>query len=194
MPRVHTSDRVHLNSRNYIYPARPPSTEQWGAIPSRVATPNVSDRTKKWIELSEQNAPFTSGSEEWCRVFIAETKSSPPVAVAALVLEAKAAGYVHEILPAQTEDDPFVYLTYLITNRDAGAEERKGGGEKMIELAREEGRKAGVGRICVDCWRGNGRKLVRYYESQGFKALGDFTVPKPGTEEGWEGTVLEMRL
>jgi len=80
--------------------------------------------------------------------------------LAALVLESKAPAYTRSIIPEQDESDPFVYLTYLISNRQAG-EERKGAGAALIELAKEQTRSAGLKRICLDCWRGNDRKLVK---------------------------------
>jgi hypothetical protein len=142
------------------------STEQWGSVPTREAAPNISEKTRAWVERSERQVAWKAGDEEWCRAFIAESippagSDSKPVPVAALVLEARASDYVHDVLPAHEPDDPFVYLTYLITNRDADAEAKKGAVQALFELANEETRKAGLKRICVDCYRGNGRKLVK---------------------------------
>lgn len=77
-----------------------------------------------------------------------------------MVLEAHAPAYVSAVLPETDEKEPFVYLAYLISNRHAG-EERKGAGAALIALAKEETRKVGVKRICLDCWGGNGGRLVR---------------------------------
>ncbi|OAF59539.1 hypothetical protein VC83_04070 [Pseudogymnoascus destructans] len=74
----------------------------------------------------------------------------------------------HSINSIVDESDPFVYLAYLISNRDAG-EERKGAAAKLIAFVKEQVRSAGLKRICLDCFKGNDRKLVRYYESQGLK-------------------------
>ncbi|OBT85288.1 hypothetical protein VE02_06523 [Pseudogymnoascus sp. 03VT05] len=160
------------------------SADQWGTKSVREANPAVTDKARSCIERSEQNAPWGS---DWCRASIAESSSGVPVA--GLVLDSKAPAYVSSVLPEQDEEDPFVYLAYLISNRDAG-EERKGAAAALIGFAKEQVRGAGVKRICLDCFRGNGRKLVRYYESQGFKVLEDFTAG----EKEWQGCVLEMRL
>ncbi|OBT71904.1 hypothetical protein VF21_09199 [Pseudogymnoascus sp. 05NY08] len=160
------------------------SADQWGTASVREANPGVTAKARSWIERSEQNASWGS---EWCRASIAESSTGVPVA--GLVLDSKAPAYVSSVLPEQDEEDPFVYLAYLISNRDAG-EERKGAAAALIGFAKEQVRSAGVNRICLDCFRGNDRKLVRYYESQGFKVLEDFTAG----EKEWQGCVLEMRL
>lgn len=131
------------------------SGEQWGTQPIRERNPQISDKTRAWIERSEKQAPW---SNEWCRAYVAEASDGTPVA--GLVLESKANYYVHAVLPEQDEKDPFVYLAYLISNRDAG-EKTKGAGSALVEFAKEQTRGVGLKRICVDCWRGNDRKLVK---------------------------------
>jgi hypothetical protein len=89
---------------------------------------------------------------------VAEASSGIPVA--GIVLDSKAPAYVHSILPEQDESDPFVYLAYLMSNRHSG-EERKGAAAALIAFAKDQVQSVGLNRICVDCWRGNDRKLVR---------------------------------
>ncbi|KAH6892877.1 hypothetical protein B0T10DRAFT_558882 [Thelonectria olida] len=161
------------------------SGDQWGTKSIREANPAASERTRSWIERSGQNAQWGS---DWCRAFVAEASSGVPVA--GIVLDSKAPAYVHSVLPEQDESDPFVYLAYLMSNRYAG-EERKGAAAALIAFAKDQVHSVGLNRICLDCWRGNDRKLVRYYESQGFKSLEDFTVAE---KDDWPGCVLEMRL
>ncbi|KAI0855392.1 hypothetical protein F4860DRAFT_496450 [Xylaria cubensis] len=160
------------------------SGDQWGTKSIREVNPTASERARSWIEKSEQGAQWSS---DWCRAFVAEASSGVPVA--GLVLDSKAPAYVSSVLPEQDESDPFVYLAYLISNRHAG-EERKGAAAALLDLAKDQVRDMGLNRICLDCWRGNDRKLVRYYESQGFRLLEDFTAGK----NDWPGCVLEMRL
>ena len=131
------------------------SSDQWGTKSIREANPKASERTTSWIERSEQNAPWGG---DWCRAFVAEASSGVPLA--GLVLDSKAPAYVHSILPEQDESDPFIYMAYLISNRHAG-EERKGAAAALIAFAKQEVQGAGLSRMCVDCWRGNDRKLVR---------------------------------
>ncbi|KAF2015576.1 hypothetical protein BU24DRAFT_421867 [Aaosphaeria arxii CBS 175.79] len=128
---------------------------QWGSQPIRNTDSSVSERTSAWVTRSEANSPW---GPDWCRAFIAEVDSTP---VAGLVLDSKAPAYVRDVVPEQDDADPFVYLAYLMTNRDAGEEKTKGSGAALIRFARETVRELGVGRICLDCWRGNGRKLVQ---------------------------------
>ncbi|CAK3958104.1 GCN5 family acetyltransferase [Lecanosticta acicola] len=131
------------------------SSDQWGTGVIRETNPRVSDTTRAWIERSEHKAPWSS---EWCRAFVAETSSGTPAA--GMVLESKSNNYTRDILPEQDPGDPFVYLAYLISNRNAGSE-AKGAGAALIALAREQTLAAGVKRICVDCWAGNHRHLVK---------------------------------
>jgi hypothetical protein len=131
------------------------SGDQWGTKSIREVNPAASERTRSWIERSEQNAQWSS---DWCRAFVAEASSG--VLVAGIVLDSKAPTYVHSVLPEQDESDPFVYLAYLISNRHAG-EERKGAAAALITFAKDQVHSVGLKRICVDCWRGNDRKLVQ---------------------------------
>jgi GNAT superfamily N-acetyltransferase len=133
------------------------SSSQWGTQPIREVNPGAVDRTRSWIERSEKATPWR---KEWCRAFIAEADDETPGA--GLVLDCEAPEYVRSVLPEQAEDgeDEFVYLAYLISNRQAG-EKGRGSGKALIEFAKEEVRKMGLKRICLDCWRGNERKLVK---------------------------------
>lgn len=131
------------------------SIAQWGTKTSREANPSVGERTHAWVERSEQHAPW---GDDWCRAFVAETPSGTPVA--GLVLDSKAPAHLGSVIPQQDESDPFVYLAYLMTNRNAG-DESKGAGAALITLAKEQTRSARLKRLCVDCWAGNDRKLVK---------------------------------
>lgn len=131
------------------------SAGQWGTKPIRQANAAASERTRSWVERSEHNAQWSS---DWCRAFVAEASNSTPVA--GLVLESKAPAYVHSVLPEQDATDPFVYMAYLLSNRNAG-EHSKGSGAALIAFAKDQTRAVDVKRLCVDCWRGNDRKLVK---------------------------------
>lgn len=131
------------------------SGDQWGTKPTREVNPAASERTRSWVERSEQNAQWSSN---WCRAFVAEASNGVPVA--GLVLDSKAPAYVSSVLPEQDDSDPFVYLAYLISNRHVG-EEKKGAAAALIALAKDQALSVGLNRVCLDCWRGNERKLVR---------------------------------
>lgn len=131
------------------------SGDQWGTKSIRESRPESVEKVRSWVEKSESNA---SWGDDWCRAFVAESSNGTPLA--GMVLDSKASAYVNTVLPEQDRNDPFVYLEYLISNRNAG-EERKGAASALISFAKDQVRSIGLSRMCVDCWRGNDRKLVR---------------------------------
>ena len=82
------------------------------------------------------------------------------IPVAALVLEDKSADYVRSILPEQDDEDPFIFVSYLISDRGTSPL-NKGAGAALIDHAKDEAKRLGLRRLCLDCWRGNDRKLVK---------------------------------
>lgn len=200
------------------------SADQWAHHSAVSQNPDHQAKYRGKVERSEKlwNEPFLT--EGWTRVYIAEVtvaeselteelaelaedrwgqcgaESTNPwvvsLPVAAMVLENKSLDYTRSVLPEQDSADPFVYLSYLLTDRRTGSWS-KGAGAALIDHAIDEARKLSVDRICGDCWRGNDRRLVKYYERQGFTAIGDFGVePKEGIdiEQEWPGAVFEMRI
>lgn len=65
-----------------------------------------------------------------------------------------------------------------------------GVGSALLAHAVEETRRSGVSLLRVDCYAGDDRKLVAYYESNGFTPTQAFTVG----EEQWPGQVLARRV
>ena len=61
--------------------------------------------------------------------------------------------------PKIEHEDSWAYLHILISDYRAG-ERRKGAGAALIAEARARAKDRGVRRMYVDCWAGNGRKLV----------------------------------
>ena len=152
------------------------SSEQWGSSP-RSAEEELRAKYRAKVEKSEieWDRPF---SKDWTRAYIAEvevaeedvtaelreltaqgTKGNLRLPVAAMILAGESMEYVRSILPAQDENDPFVYLAYLLSDRRTRPM-GKGAGAELISYAKEETNKLGLNRICTDCWRGNDRKLV----------------------------------
>ncbi|EME45704.1 hypothetical protein DOTSEDRAFT_62184 [Dothistroma septosporum NZE10] len=176
------------------------SDGQWGSRSIREARPEAGDKVRNWITQGERRE---SWGADWCRAFVAEIEAPQnlgtetrgdsmrptSVPVAAISLEAKPAAYIKSILPRQDEIDPFVYIGFLMSNRTAG-ELSKGAGAALIEHAKYKSASCGIRRLCLDCFRGNNRKLVEYYEKQGFTLLGDFVAG----DKDWPGSVLEMRF
>ncbi|SCL30390.1 GNAT family N-acetyltransferase [Micromonospora inyonensis] len=92
-----------------------------------------------------------------------------------------------EIPPA---DEPELYVNLLVTDR---AYAGRGIGGRLLAYAAELARDAGVALLRVDCYAGDDRALVRFYERQGFTPTEAFTVDRPGREP-WPGQVLARRL
>ncbi len=105
------------------------------------------------------------------------------VPVGALVVGAST-----DYVPAATE--PELYVNLLVTAR---AYAGLGIGARLLEHAAELARARGVGLLRVDCYGGDDRALVRFYEGCGFTATDPFTVARPGREP-WPGQVLARRL
>ena len=155
------------------------SGAQWGSAPRSNESYQAKYRSK--VERSEACIDQSYLSPDWIRAYVAEVEMpsgdvSPELLklatgpgqgdatviapVAGMVLEAKSADYIRSILPEQDEEDPFVYLSYLLSDRRTSLIS-KGAGAALIAHAKGEVRKLGIKRICCDCWRGNDRRLVK---------------------------------
>ncbi|SBT39464.1 GNAT family N-acetyltransferase [Micromonospora narathiwatensis] len=104
-------------------------------------------------------------------------------AVGALVV-----GAATEYVPPATE--PELYVNLLVTDR---AYAGNGIGARLLAYAEELARDRGLGLLRVDCYGGDDRALVRFYEGCGFTATDPFTVRRPGRDP-WPGQVLARRL
>jgi GNAT superfamily N-acetyltransferase len=89
-------------------------------------------------------------------VFIAELDGE---AVGALIVNSSPMPYVPPL------DEPELYVRLLIASR-----RRKGQriGSWLIDFARAEAKRRGIGLLRVDCYASEDEALVRYYEGQGF--------------------------
>ncbi|MFC0003637.1 GNAT family N-acetyltransferase [Micromonospora siamensis] len=140
-------------------------TGQWGTGPSSTDPARIA-----------QVQAYANGDGLW----LAELDGRP---VGALVV-GESTAYV----PPPTE--PEVYVNLLITDR---AQAGLGIGARLLSHAAELARRRGVGLLRVDCYAGDDRALVRFYESCGFTATDPFTVERPGRPP-WPGQVLERRV
>jgi GNAT superfamily N-acetyltransferase len=80
--------------------------------------------------------------------------------------------------------EPERYITALVSSRAHAGREI---GAELVHRAIKETRTAGRRLLRVDCWAG-APGLVAWYERQGFKRSGTFTV------RDWHGQVFAMRL
>lgn len=139
-------------------------TGQWGEVPM-TGQQRWHERARDWV---------ASGG-----MHMAEIDGEP---VGALVV-----GTANSYVPAAVE--PELYVNLLVTDR---ARQGHGIGTALLDRAREIARERGVTLLRVDCYGGDDRALVRWYESQGFVATDPFTVDQPSGP--WPGQLLEQRL
>ncbi|WP_328476596.1 GNAT family N-acetyltransferase [Actinoplanes sp. NBC_00393] len=85
--------------------------------------------------------------------------------------------------------EPELYIVLLVTDRDHNG---RGIGARLLDHARAVAADEGIGLLRVDCYAGDDRALVRYYEGQGFTATQGFVMAQPA--DPWPGQVLEQRL
>lgn len=84
-------------------------------------------------------------------------------------------------------DEPERYVHLLAADRRFAG---RGVGAALLTHAVAETRRQGVSLLRVDCYAGGDRKLVAYYESNGFTATESFTGP----DGSWPGQVLARHL
>ncbi|KAK1965445.1 acetyltransferase [Colletotrichum sublineola] len=84
----------------------------------------------------------------------------------------------------------YVYVEFLVADHRTGGY-RKGAGAALLQQIQQHYKDKGFKTMYVDAWADNGRKLVRYYERLGFRAIDEF---KMGRNDGrtWPGTVLQI--
>ncbi|KAI1133275.1 acetyltransferase [Nemania abortiva] len=185
---------------------------QWGLTPF-AERPNVGARAK----IFEQAQGYQStGEGDPISMFIVEAEVSPEalaelpdsvyvrtvgdkklLAVGSVMLsEGIYPKYLNDHFDKEAIRKPldgtsdYIYLEALITDYRTGPW-RRGAGAALIEHARRFCREKGKSTIFVDSYAGNDRKLVKYYEKQGFTIVSDFESPKPDGST-WPGTFYRM--
>jgi GNAT superfamily N-acetyltransferase len=156
------------------------SATQWGTTPLSSARPDFI--TRHITSIADAEKYRLSGSGQPVRVLIAEALVPSTtgegegedryVPVGAATLRG---GYFPSYVSGQEhlrevtgkalagEEGGFMYLDILVTDfSEATKAYRKGAGAALVEFAREwAGRELGLGIMYVDCWAGNGGKLVK---------------------------------
>ncbi|OJJ69018.1 hypothetical protein ASPBRDRAFT_46300 [Aspergillus brasiliensis CBS 101740] len=90
----------------------------------------------------------------------------------------------------------FLYIEVMVTDRSGGDDRRelsRGAGAALIKGIKEYGEARGMKTLWVDGWAGNERKLIRYYEQQGFRAVGEWSHIRANNVP-WLGTLMCMDI
>ncbi|MFC5826501.1 GNAT family N-acetyltransferase [Nonomuraea insulae] len=98
------------------------------------------------------------------------------------VLGALVVGGAHDYVPPMDDE---LYIRLLIGARSRQA---RGVGRRLLMVADQQARRLGRGRLRVDCYAGGSGKLVKFYESCGYRRTETFSV---GT---WPGQLLVREL
>ncbi|MGC0339874.1 GNAT family N-acetyltransferase [Streptomyces sp. SLBN-8D4] len=115
-------------------------------------------------------------------VFIAEADGVP--AATLTITDAPGAYLAHLPPPGEPER----YIHWLASDRRFKGH---GLGSALLAHAAEATRRAGVALLRVDCYAGDDRKLVAYYEANGFAPTHTYTA---GANNDWPGQVLARRV
>ena len=115
-------------------------------------------------------------------VFIAEAGGVP---AATLTITDSPGAYLAHLPPP---GEPERYIHWLASDRRFKGH---GVGSALLSHAAEETRRAGVALLRVDCYAGDDRKLVAYYEANGFAPTETYTA---GANNDWPGQVLARRV
>ncbi|OJJ49774.1 hypothetical protein ASPZODRAFT_128303 [Penicilliopsis zonata CBS 506.65] len=86
-----------------------------------------------------------------------------------------------------------IYLEVIITDSRVDSSLRHGAGAALLREIQKYGHARQKRVIYLDGWAGNQKKLVRYYEQQGFQAIDDFSLPR-ADKAPWLGTLMRMNI
>ncbi|RAL02996.1 uncharacterized protein BO80DRAFT_23031 [Aspergillus ibericus CBS 121593] len=188
--------------------------EQWGSIPFSQRG-DFSTETLTQLHHSEENRLTDTSHSSGLRIFIVEREyhDEPLDAESSQHLRIEADGrrylpvgfaqtrenWVPSYVKSQShlpipdiEREEFVYLEVIVTDSRVGGL-RRGAGAALMNGIREYGRSRGKRAFWVDSWGGSERRLVRYYENQGFKAVGDWSHERIN-KSPWLGTLMYIDI
>ncbi|MER6063452.1 GNAT family N-acetyltransferase [Streptomyces sp. NPDC001792] len=142
-------------------------------------------RTGQWgtkpLSENPRVAESVAGFMEQGTTYLAEIDGVP---AATLTLTDAPGAYLSH-LPSPGE--PERYIHWLASDRRFKG---RGAGAALLAHAAEVTRRAGVRLLRVDCYAGGDRRLVAYYEANGFTPTQTYTTG----ENDWPGQVLARRV
>jgi GNAT superfamily N-acetyltransferase len=153
---------------------------------ARVAWLVAQDRTGQWGTKPLSEVPHwrelvasrVASGDTW----VAEAAGA---VVGAVTLRGKPPFYV------DTVDEPEIYVSGLIS---APGPAGHGVGAALWRQAETVARQHGAALLRLDCYAGDDGKLVRYYESLGFRQVRPLVVHFDGADKPYDGMLLERRL
>ncbi|MFE2418924.1 GNAT family N-acetyltransferase [Streptomyces hokutonensis] len=153
-----------------------------GMFDSAVAWLAAQGRTGQWGSTPwSENPKAVAMVERYVATgspYIAEVDGVP---AGTLTLTDSPGSYIEAV------DEPERYVHLLASDRRFKG---YGVGSALLAHAAEVTREAGISLLRVDCYAGDDRKLVAYYEANGFTATEAFVVG----ENNWPGQVLARRV
>ncbi|XUL90134.1 GNAT family N-acetyltransferase [Streptomyces galilaeus] len=153
-----------------------------GIFDSAVAWLTAQGRTGQWGSTPwSENPKAVAMVERYVATgspYVAEVDGVP---AGTLTLTDSPGSYVEAV------DEPERYIHILASDRRFKG---YGVGSALLAHAAEVTREAGISLLRVDCYAGDDRKLVAYYEANGFTATEAFVVG----ENDWPGQVLARRV
>jgi GNAT superfamily N-acetyltransferase len=159
---------------------------QWGTGP-------FSENPRRAQQLKEF---ATTGHGLWLAIKVADSTTmdqNPPSDILSKTVNGETSGSivgaiaVGDRMPyAPAVSEPELYVKLLITDRQWAGHQI---GKRLLEHARDIANEAGVSLLRVDCYAGGDGKLVKYYESQGFRRSERLDL-----EGGWPCQVLAQNL
>ncbi|KAF1948823.1 hypothetical protein CC80DRAFT_458535 [Byssothecium circinans] len=189
------------------------SHDQWGSTPFSHQQ-GWAEETLRRIREAKQNYLAGNGNSDGLRIFIVERVCSAQVtdvlgaqyriAVDGRRLLSVGFAFVREnwfpsyitaqehLHMGEAERGAFLYLEVIVTDSRVG-NIRRGAGASLIRSIRDYGRSRGKTKLYLDSWAGNDRKLVKYYEQQGFEVVGDFELPR-ANKIPWLGTLMRINI
>ncbi|AKJ12441.1 GCN5 family acetyltransferase [Streptomyces incarnatus] len=143
-------------------------------------------RTGQWgskpLSENPRVAESVAGYMDKGSTYIAEVDGVP---AATLTLSDAPGAYLSHLPPP---GEPERYIHWLASDRRFKGH---GAGAALLAHAAEVTRRAGISLLRVDCYAGDDRKLVAFYEANGFTPTETYTS---GEQNDWPGQVLARRV
>ncbi|KAH8721511.1 hypothetical protein GQ44DRAFT_829091 [Phaeosphaeriaceae sp. PMI808] len=178
--------------------SEPRSTEESSVERIRVAVEKARSSSSDNHAIFVAEVPIEDGLDPVAGRTRRDNANQQMLQVGAAVIKGSFPVYVAEQkhldahVRAAIERADYIYLDTMISDFRTGAL-RKGSGAALVRRVRQYGLEKRKAAVYVDCWAGNGERLVGFYKSQGFVPIGDFQVEKDDGSQ-WPAKLLRMDI